>query len=365
VRIILALVMSLFVGMSVLAQTATSAPAGPEMWPSTAPTMHTANAPVIRPTPPGPSYQSAPSRPISVKDAVILGVVEGLTEYLPVSSTGHLILAGTAMGLTEQTNEPGLMGKKLKKNDAIDSFDIVIQLGAILAVLGLYSRRVGQMALGAVGGATALLRGQDVNARLDVDQKAGLKLLGLLMVAFMPAAIVGLLTHKWIEANLFGPLPVAYALAIGGVLMIVVEFWYRRTPGRTRITSLDQMNVTQALFIGLMQVLSMWPGTSRSMITIVAALIIGLDMLAAAEFSFLLALPTLGAATLYSAYKHHNELMQAAGPIALTVGVVVSAITAAIAVKAFVKWLTRHGLTPFGVYRILLAGALLWYLSGK
>jgi undecaprenyl-diphosphatase len=164
------------------------------------------------------------------------------------------------------------------------------------------------------------------------------------------------------EEYLFGPLPVIYALAIGGVLMIVVEyfFWLRRTPG-PRVVQVDRMRYWQALVIGVAQCLAMWPGTSRSMVTILAGLVVGLNMVAAAEFSFLLALPTLGAATIYSGLTYRQELMQSAGRLVLLVGLVTSAVVAFVAVKLFVRWLTRHGLMPFGVYRIILAVILLAY----
>ncbi len=294
-----------------------------------------------------------------------MGVVEGLTEYLPVSSTGHLILTGHALGLTSLGNEQGFLGKKINKNAgrAADAFEIVIQLGAILAVLGLYRKRVGQMLGGISGGANALLSRQPLTG-LDDGRRSGLHLAGLLMLAFLPAAIVGKLFHQRIEDNLFGPVPVAWALAVGGILMIVVEYVYWRRPSNVqRTTDVNRMFYWQALVIGMAQVLAMWPGTSRSMITMLAALVVGLDMVAAAEFSFLLALPTLGAATLYSGYRNWGDLIHSAGAGGLIVGLLVSAVVAAIAVKGFVKWLTHHGLMPFGVYRILLAVALLIYFA--
>mgnify|MGYP000368557760 CR=1 FL=1 len=318
---------------------------------------------------------------IGVGQAIVLGIVEGLTEYLPVSSTGHLILAGYWMGLTQESAEDSVFGgKKIEQSQAIDAFEIVIQLGAILAVLGLYRKRVGQMARG--------LAGRNPN---------GLRLAMMLLVAFVPAAVVGLLLKDGISAHLFAPMPVVIALAAGGVLMIVIErlFWTRRknrihaamqtrslapvgsarsdstgpmmnyhggAGGSSHFTKIETMVFWQAMVIGLAQCLSLWPGTSRSMITILAALVVGLDMAAAAEFSFLLALPTLGAATVYSAVRHWDELMQASGPVGLIAGLVVSGIVAAIAVKGFVSWLSRHGLMPFGVYRIVLAAVLMVYL---
>ncbi len=308
------------------------------------------------------STPAAPAeRKITVSEAVILGIVEGITEYLPISSTGHLILANHALGMTHFTGERGPLGSLMEKNEALDSFDIVIQLGAILAVMGLYRRRVGQMLAGLRGAAQALAARRPL-AGMEENARKGFKLLALLLVAFLPAAVFGKLFHGPIEEHLFGPLPVVYALAAGGVLMIVVEYrFWLRDRGRPRIADIEQLMFRQALFIGMMQVVAMWPGTSRSMMTMIAGLIIGLDMMAAAEFSFLLALPTLGAATLYSGYKHWQALDESAGMLALAVGLVVSWGTAVIAVKGLVKWLTHHGLIPFGIYRIVLAGVLLAY----
>ena len=303
------------------------------------------------------------TRSISLPQAAVLGVIEGLTEYLPVSSTGHLILASHAMDLTHFGQQEGPLGRKMVKDPAINAFEIFIQFGAILAVVGLYRRRVGQMGQGLLAGGNALLR-RDLGTMQDT-QRSGLRLVALLMLAFLPAAVVGLLFHQQIEDNLFGPVPVMWALAVGGVLMIVVEivYWRRRRADRPLVTQIDQMLYWQAAAIGMAQVLSMWPGTSRSMITMIAALVVGLDLVAAAEFSFLLALPTLGAATVYSGFKYRDDLLASAGVMGLLVGLIVSGLTAAVAVKAFVKGLTKFGLIPFGIYRILLAAALLVYFA--
>ncbi|MCX5648238.1 MAG: undecaprenyl-diphosphate phosphatase [Planctomycetota bacterium] len=310
-------------------------------------------------------------RKISAGQAAILGVVEGLTEYLPVSSTGHLILVNHAMGLSHFTDPAHPLQSGIEKVPAVDAFDIVIQLGAILAVLGLYRKRVGQMLLG--------LAGRD---------PAGLRLAVSLLIAFLPAAVVGVALHRRIKEHLFNPVSVIAALAVGGVLMIVVEHYFGRlrlwtlrgrrdappfdhaqggpSPDRIgierpRVTDVAQTRYWQALVIGLAQVLAMWPGTSRSMITILAALVIGLDMLAAAEFSFLLALPTLGAATVYEGAKSWHDLTGSVGVDGMVIGLVVSGVVAALAVKGFVRWLTRHGLLPFGLYRLGLAAAVCGY----
>ena len=294
---------------------------------------------------------SSDTRRISTPQAAILGVVEGLTEYLPISSTGHLIIAQYFMGMTHFSDHIGPLGRVIDKDkmEAINSFDIVIQLGAILAVVGLYRKRVGQMFSGLIG-----------------RNPEGLRLFSLLLVAFLPAAVIGLVLHKKIEQELFGPTPVAYALAVGGVLMIVIEQLFRqKKQNRQFITSIDKIFFWQAAVIGFAQVLAMWPGTSRSMITILAGLVVGLDIITAAEFSFLLALPTLAGATLVSAYEDWGILTQAAGVDGILIGLIVSAVVAAIAIKGFVKWLTHHGLIPFGVYRIIAAVFLFWLVSAN
>jgi len=271
---------------------------------------------------------------MNLLQAGILGAVEGLTEFLPVSSTGHLILAGHAMGLA---------------GDAMNSFEIVIQAGALLAVIWLYRARVGDVFAGAL--------------RQDPRGRA---LLVNLVVAFLPAAFLGLATHKWIKAHLFGPEPVAVALVLGGISILL----YARS-GRAhepaRITSLDDLPVKAALLIGLAQCLSLWPGTSRAMATMLAALLLGSSPVVAAEFSFLLALPTLGMATLFDLAQHHSELTSPAlgGPWPLVVGLAVAAIVAVLAIKTFLAYVTRRGLAPFGWYRIALGIAVMALLWGR
>lgn len=291
--------------------------------------------------------QKQPLEKITLIQAAVLGVVEGLTEYLPVSSTGHLILASHYMDLSEQSAQSGPMGPRIVKNSAIDTFEVVIQIGAILAVVGLYRKQVRLMADGLIH-----------------RNPMGLRLIGLLMLAFAPAAVLGLMLHKPIKAYLFSPYTVAGALIVGGVVMIVVEFFFRQPRRKEKhVSKLDHIQYWQALVIGLAQCLAMWPGTSRSMVTIIAGLIVGLNIVTAAEFSFLLALPTLGGATLYSCFDDWGSLMDTAGWDTLLVGILVSAVAAAIAVKAFIKWLTHHGMMPFGVYRIILGLAVFAYFA--
>jgi undecaprenyl-diphosphatase len=270
-------------------------------------------------------------------EAALLGVVEGLTEFLPVSSTGHLILASRALGLA---------------GDAVDRFDIVIQAGALLAVVWLYRGRVGELLAGLVR-----------------PHRRGRALLGKLLVAFLPAAVVGLLLHRTIEERLFGPVPVAGALFLGGLLMVAVERWRTTRAPAPAYESVDAIPVSAALVIGVVQCLSLWPGTSRAMVTILAALLLGATPVAAAESSFLLALPTLGAATLFDLARSLPDLSggAAGGPAALGIGLLASAVTAAIAIRTFLAYLTRRGLEPFGWYRIalgLLLAFRLWPRGG-
>lgn len=286
-------------------------------------------------------------RPIGIGDAIVLGVVEGITEYLPISSTGHLILVSHSLGLSQYQEAEEGAKREISKAPALDAYEIVIQLGAILAVLGLYRQRVMQMIRGVLG-----------------QDREGLHLTICLFIAFVPAAVTGLLFRDAIKAHLFSPGPVAAALAAGGLLMLGAEHVYRRkSDPDKRITNVAAITYRGALIVGLFQCLALWPGTSRSMVTIVGALVAGLGMVAAAEFSFLLALPTLGAATVYEGIKGWDELTHGTGMTTLLVGTIVSLVVAFFAVKALVKWLTHHGLTPFGIYRIILALGVLWYFA--
>lgn len=269
--------------------------------------------------------------------AAVLGLVEGVTEYLPVSSTGHLILTASLLHLDHPETK-----------DALDAYLVVVQGGAILAVVLLYWPRVVQMARGLLG--------------RDPD---GFRLARNLAIAFLPAAIVGLGLHTAIKAHLFAAWPVLAALAAGGVWMIALG----RRHGRGRD---DVATVTwqTALGIGLFQMLSLWPGTSRSMVTIGGGMLLGLGTVAAAEFSFLLGLPTLTAACALELGKslHHAggaSMFQQLGAAPTALGVIVAAVSAALAVRWLVRFLTRHGLAPFGWYRLALAATLaLLLLSG-
>ena len=262
--------------------------------------------------------------------AILLGVVEGLTEYLPVSSTGHLVLVGHALGEAGETAK---------------SFEIVIQLGAILAVLVHYRSLLRTHARGLLAGAAS-----------------SRALAAALMAGFLPTAALGLALRRTIKALLFGPLPVAAALVVGGVVMIATER-VRARRGTTGLDGLEHVTPRRGLLIGLGQCASLWPGTSRSMCTIVAGQLAGLSTGTAAEFSFLLALPTLGAATLYELGRARHALLDGAGGAALALGMGTSFLVAWGVIAGFLRYLRHHGLEPFGWYRIVLGAVVLWVLA--
>lgn len=291
---------------------------------------------------------------MTLLEAAILGLVEGISEFLPISSTGHLIIAASALGL----DTPDRKG-------AVDAFNIVIQGGAILAVLFLYWPRFASIF-------RSLLTGEAKGFRLAVN----------LLIAFLPAAIAGPLLDDLLEHYLFFPAPVIAALALGGVYMIGIEQWRtgRISPPRFHACERDVDDITplQALFIGVLQCIAMIPGTSRSMMTITAGVLSGLKPRAAAEFSFLLGVPTLGAACVYKLAKDlyrtgsviegtdtvHRNFIQILGVGPVIVGFLVAAVSAIIAVRWLVGFLNKHGLTAFGVYRIVLAICLIGLLLG-
>ena len=257
--------------------------------------------------------------------ATVLGVVEGLTQFLPVSSTGHLILASRVLGL---------------RGEAMKTFQVIIQAGALGAVLGLYRARVASMWRG--------LLGHDAGGR---------RLFVNLTVSFMPTAIIGAALHDAIKAQLFREWPVVWALALGGLLMIGVDAWYRRD-GATRTRTVDSITIWEAFVIGCVQCLALWPGMSRAMVTLVAGLLLGLPATAAAEYSFLLAMPTIGAATLFDVISGGHALLQQVSFLSVVCGFAAAGVVAVLAVRGFLGYLTRHGLAPFGWYRLGVAAAV-------
>lgn len=262
--------------------------------------------------------------------AFILGLVEGITEYLPVSSTGHLLLVQRAFGIGS--------------GEAADAYAICIQGGAIVAVLGLYFKRVLQMANGILG-----------------RDPVGLRLSMNLLAGFVPAAVIGLLFEDWIRENLFGGekwglWPTVTAWFVGGVAILATGWFRRNRQDRGRQGfEIEALTWQLALIIGFAQCIAMWPGTSRSLVTIVGGVLVGMRLAAAVEFSFLLGVLTLGAATAYDAMKSGAAMLEEFGWVSLIIGFVTAWISAVIAVKWMVSYLTKHGLGIFGYYRIALA----------
>jgi undecaprenyl-diphosphatase len=250
----------------------------------------------------------------SLFPAIILGIVEGLTEFLPVSSTGHLILAGQLLGFNDDKGKV---------------FEIVIQFAAILAVVWEYRVRLTHTLLS--------ITKERTSQRLATN----------LIIAFLPSAILGFLFLKQIKAYLFNPTVVASAFIIGGLLIL----WAERRQHTIHAETIDDMTWQDALKVGFAQALAMIPGTSRSGATIIGGLFFGLSRLAAAEFSFFLAIPTMFAATLYDVYKH-RELFSSDDISLFAVGSVVSFISAFLAVRGLIRFISRHNFTVFAWYRI-------------
>jgi undecaprenyl-diphosphatase len=265
--------------------------------------------------------------------AVILGIVEGLTEFLPVSSTGHLILAGNWLQYT---------GEKA------NTFEIFIQLGAIIAVLGYFRRRLGALLQRLLGREAQPGDANDFSISQARRFSAGV------ILAFMPAALVGFLLHDKIEELLFNPKTVAAALVIGGVGIILIE----RLHLRPITESMEETTWLQAFWVGVAQCFSLIPGMSRSASTIMGGLVAGLSHAAAAEFSFFLAIPTIFAATVYSLLKRIH-LLNRDDALIFAVGFIVSLITAWVVIAAFMSFIKKHSFEAFGWYRIALGFAIL------
>jgi undecaprenyl-diphosphatase len=258
--------------------------------------------------------------------AVILGIVEGATEFLPVSSTGHLIIVGDLLGFNDD------QGKV---------FEIVIQLGAILAVCWVYRKKL-----------------LDTLATIQSRSKSRQFFLNLI-VGFIPSGVLGLLFASKIKAHLFNPISVAIALIAGAFVI----FWVERrgaSARAARVHEVDDMSARDALMVGLAQCVSLVPGTSRAGATIIGGMLAGLSRKTATEFSFFLAIPTMFAATFYDVFKN-RALLSASDAGVFAVGFVVSFIAALIAVKALIRFVSNHTFRGFAWYRIVLGVVVLWY----
>ena len=258
--------------------------------------------------------------------ALILGIVEGLTEFLPVSSTGHLILAGDLLGFNDEKGK---------------LFEIVIQSGAILAVVWEFRVRIAQV-LGGLG-----------------SDRTSQKLVLNLFIAFLPLAILGLLFQKVIKAYLFKPLPVAVAFIVGALFIL----WAEKRQHRVRVESVDELDVIDTFKLGLAQALALIPGTSRSGATIIGGLFFGLSRKAATEFSFFLAIPTLLVATVYQLYKE-RALLNADDLGMWVVGFLAAFASAFLCVRWLLRYISSHDFVPFAWYRIVFGIIILWYYGG-
>jgi undecaprenyl-diphosphatase len=257
---------------------------------------------------------------LSIPEAVLLGIVEGITEFLPISSTGHLLVVSDLIGFGTGTSE-----------GAADSYAVAIQFGAILAVLVLYRTRILSIVNGLVG-----------------RDEHGRSVLLALVAAFLPAAVVGVVFGDALKDALFGPVPVAIAWAVGGVALLVWK------PKPTQ-QSLHELSVRSALIIGCAQTVALWPGVSRSLVTLIAGLAVGLSLAAAVEFSFLLGLVTLSAATVLDVSRHGGDIVDYFGIATPLIGAVVAFMTALVAVRWMVGYLNSRSLAIFGWYRLAAA----------
>jgi undecaprenyl-diphosphatase len=256
--------------------------------------------------------------------ALILGIVEGATEFLPISSTGHLIIA------SEIVNYPA---------PSRATFEIFIQLGAILAVFWHYREPL-----------------LDLGRRAPTDRKAGAFVLKVLL-AFLPAAFVGLLFHHWIEEYLFSVRSVAWALVGGGLVIL----WIERLHHRFTVQTMEDMSWRDALWVGIAQVAALYPGVSRAGATIMGGLLAGLNRPTATQFSFYLALPTISAASVFSILKSLSDLT-AADVAPFTVGFVAAFLSALVVIRRFIRYVQTHDFSIFGYYRIAFGLLLLWVM---
>jgi undecaprenyl-diphosphatase len=271
--------------------------------------------------------------PLLLLKAAIMGLVEGLTEFLPISSTGHLILAGSLLDFT---------------GDRIKVFEIAIQTGAMVSVLWEYRARLVWTVRG--------VRHDPVAQRFVRN----------VLIAFMPAVVFGLTLGSMIKRHLFAPVPVAVALVVGGALILWIEARHRRLFGardlegkrQARVETVDDMSAMDALNVGLLQCLALIPGTSRSGATIMGALALGFSRKAATEFSFYLAIPTLIGAGAYSVWKDRALLSAADLPIFI-VGTVVAFFSALVCIRWLIRFVSSHDFVPFAWYRIVFGGLVL------
>ena len=251
---------------------------------------------------------------MDIFQAIIIGIIEGFTEFLPISSTGHMIVASELMGLPQDV--------------VIKAYEVIIQFAAILAVMLIYKDKMSFK-------------------KVDLWLK--------LMLAFLPLALVGFIFKDQIK-TFFNVETVAWMFIIGGVIFLIVEYFYKETSAHT--SDVEEVTLTQALWIGISQIFSLIPGTSRAGATIIGGMLTGLDRKTSSDFSFLLAIPVMGAVTAYDLLKHYKEFADA-NWTAFIVGFVVAFIVAYITVKVFLVFIQKFSFVPFGIYRIVFGVVLL------
>lgn len=290
------------------------------------------------------SNENAQAKPVlSYLQAAILGSIQGITEFLPISSTGHLILTNSLFQIDseEKNSNSAVSPDNYSIKNALDSYSIVIQGGTIFAIIFLYWKRIRAIIEGFIG-----------------RNPKGKKLARNILLAFLPAACLGLLLGKWIEKHLFSPQMVMIALIFGAILMFgsqKLKLILKDKKTETIDLDLEDLTVKQCLSIGVLQCLAMWPGTSRSMITIVGGYLVGLSVSKAAEFSFLLGIVTLSAASGYKIITDGANMKEVLTLGPAIFGCAVAFVTGAIAIKWLISYLTSHGLSIFAWYRLFLA----------
>ena len=297
---------------------------------------------------------AAQARVMTSFDGAVLGVVEGFTEFLPVSSTGHLIIANDFLRLNSDEPAVDCSGKFIERGgkfytvkDAASAYVIAIQIAAIIAVVFVYWRDVAGMLMGLLG-----------------RDRFGLRKLRNLVAAFVPAAVLGLLLHRAIEAYLFSVYAVVFALVAGALAMFWVQKKYGGSFGTVRrAVELHELSLKDSVIVGMFQCLALWPGTSRSMATIIGAYVVGLRPVEAAKFSFLLGLITLSAASAFTIYKDGVSMFAALPLTPMLIGFALAFVCALLSAKWLVGFLNRRGLAPFAWYRIALAAVMCLYFA--
>jgi undecaprenyl-diphosphatase len=278
---------------------------------------------------------------IFIIKAIIIGIVEGITEFLPVSSTGHMIIVGNLIGFKE-----GILPEALYTKQYIDSFTMIIQLGAILAIVVLYWNKIKSTL-------------KNFSPR---KSNSGFKFWLTIGIACIPAGVLGILFDDIIEEKLFNPITVTAALLVGAFWMLYAEKKYR---GKFTTKSIDDVTLKQAFIIGCFQCIAMWPGMSRSASTIIGAWIAGLSTVAAAEFSFFLALPVMIGVSIIKLVKINVAVLSSVQIIALVIGFIVSFIVALVVVEKFVAFLQKRPMRVFAIYRILIGIILILLIAFK